>query len=153
LGSRIFLPKDYAERSWPSVEQPVRQGGKLDLQFVVTKLSTARTALASVSAYARGLDARITIVALQVVPYPLPLEEPPVHIGVTEQALSVLAAEQPVETAVEIYLCRDRFETARQVLKPESTVMIAGSKRWWRSTPEARLGAILQREGHRVVYV
>ena len=58
----------------------------------------------------------------------------------------------PEETAVEIYLCRDPWETIKQVLRPESVVMIATLKRWWPS-PEARLGAFLRRAGHRVVYV
>jgi hypothetical protein len=146
------LPKDYAERSRLQVRQPVPEGDKLDLQLVVTRLSVAREALANASAYASGLDARITILAAQVVPYPLPLEEPPVQTGILEKALGALAAEQPVETAVEIYLCRDRWETMRQVLKRESIVMMAGRRRWWLST-EARFASALRKVGHRVLYV
>ena len=116
-------------------------------------MSHAKAALEKASAYAKGLQARITIVAAQIVPYPLPLEKPPASTAVLENALTSLAAEQAVETAVEIYLCRDRWETLRQVLKPQSIVLLAGRKlRWWPSS-EARFGNSLQREGFRVVFV
>jgi hypothetical protein len=152
LAPRIFLPKDYAERTRLQTEQRVGQDGKLDLQFVLTRLSVARAALASASAYASGLEARITILAPQVVPYPLPLDEPPVQTAILENTLGALAAEQPVETAVEIYLCRDRWETMQRVLKPESIVMISRRNNWW-LFPEVRFVSALRKAGHRVVYV
>ena len=55
----------------------------------------------------------------QVVPYPLPLESPPVLIDWNERRFRVIADESPVETTVRIYLCRDRLETLTAVLKPE----------------------------------
>jgi hypothetical protein len=114
-------------------------------------LARTRATLAAATRHARGLGAQITILAAQVVPYPLPLDRPPVPVEFTERALSSLASEQTVATDVELYLCRDKNETIRKVLKPESLVVIGGRKRWWR-TAENRLTRLLRRDGHRVVF-
>ena len=86
-----------------------------------------------------------------MVPYPLPLDRPPVPVEFTERTLRALASEQTVETVVEFYLCRDREDTIRQVLKPESIVVIPGRKRWW-PTADNRLAKLLRRDGHRVIF-
>ena len=126
---------------------------KLDLNVIYTTVRATRATLEAAVQYARELDAHIVIVAAQVVPYPLPLEEPPVLLEFTENALWSMAAEQPVETMVEIYLCRDRRETLREILQPESPVMIAGkSRRWWPGS-EQRLAEALRRDGHRVIFL
>ncbi len=126
----------------------------LNLQVVFTDAARTRAALATAGQFARGLDARITILAAQVVPYPLPLGRPPVPVEFTERTLRSLASEQTVpaavELAVELYLCRDRNETIRKVLKPDSLVVIGGWKRWW-PTAENRLEKLLRRDGHRVI--
>ena len=126
---------------------------KLQLHLVFTGLATARAALTAVTGYARDLGAQITILAAQVVPYPLPLEEPPVDVGLLERDLSALAAGQPVETAIQIYLCRDAWETIRNALPRESTVIVGGRKRWWRPTTEQRFARVLRRDGHRVIFL
>lgn len=136
---------------------PVREPyapAALDLQVVFTDPAGTRAALAAAGRYARGLDARITILAAQVVPYPLPLDCPPVPVEFTERTLRSLASEQivptEVELAVELYLCRDKNETIRNVLKPDSLVVIGGWKRWWPAA-ENRLEKLLRRDGHRVI--
>jgi hypothetical protein len=123
----------------------------LDLEVIFTDLTRTRATLAAATQYARDLGAQITILDAQVVPYPLPLDRPPVPVEFTERALRSLAAEQPIDTFVELYLCRDRNDTIRQVLKPESMVVIPGRTRWW-PTAENRLAKLLQRDGHRVVF-
>jgi hypothetical protein len=120
---------------------------------VFTDFSAAKEALAGAAAYALDLDARITLVVAQVVPYPLPLDKPQVDAGVFESALLRLAAEQPVETEVEVYLCRDRWETLRRVLPPASAVVLGGRKRWWWPTDEQRFASALRRAGHRVIFL
>jgi hypothetical protein len=126
----------------------------LELQVIFTSAAGTRAALAAASQYARGLGARITILAAQVVPYPLPLDCPPVPVEFTERTLRSLASEQnvasEVELAVELYLCRDKNETIRKVLKPDSLVVIGGWKRWWPAA-ENRLEKLLRRDGHRVI--
>jgi hypothetical protein len=132
---------------------PVREPSApaiLDLQVVFTNTAGTRAALATAGQYARGLDVRITILAAQVVPYPLPLGRPPVPVEFTERTLRSLASEQIVTTSVELYLCRDKNETIRKVLKPDSLVVIGGWKRWWPAA-ENRLEKLLRRDGHRVI--
>ena len=126
---------------------------KLQIQLVFTGFATAKAALAAVGQYARDLGAQITILAAQVVPYPLPLEKPPVDVGFLERDLSALAAAQAFETTVQIYLCRDRWEAIRNALPRESTVIVGGRKRRWRPSTEQRFAGLLRRDGHRVIFL
>ena len=58
--------------------------------------------------------------------------------------------QSAVDTAIQIYLCRDRWEALFSVLKPYSLVVIGGKKRWW-PTPESRLANKLRNAGHEVI--
>ena len=123
---------------------------ELEVNVVYTRLPGAAETLHAASGLARGLGARVTVHVPQVIPYPLELKAPPVSVQFAEQQLLALAGEQPVETTIQMYLCRDLTETIRRVLKPDSVVVIGGRKRWW-PTPEQRLAAILRRDGHHVI--
>jgi hypothetical protein len=107
--------------------------------------------LKEAGALARSLGARITLLAPQVVPYPLTLESPQVLIDFNEKRFRVIANESPVETNVQIYLCREEFETLERALSPGSLVVLGGRKRWW-STREKTLATKLRRSGHEVVF-
>jgi hypothetical protein len=85
-----------------------------------------------------------------VIPYPLELKSPQVPVQFAEQQLLAMAGEQPVETSIRIYLCRDLTATIRQVLKRDSVVIVGGRKRWW-PTREHGLATVLRRDGHRVI--
>ena len=63
---------------------------------------------------ANRLSCRITLVVPQVVPFPLPLSSPPVLLDWNERRFRVIASQSPVETEVQIYLCRDRLEMLEQ---------------------------------------
>jgi hypothetical protein len=125
-------------------------GSRLELHVVFTDLASTLAALASASELARDLNARITIVAAQVVPYPLPLTDPPVPVAFTERVLLEAASAQTVDTRVDFYLCRDRRQAIRGALKRDSLVVIGGRKRWW-PTGEESLARVLKRDGHRVI--
>jgi hypothetical protein len=86
----------------------------------------------------------------QPVPYPLPLESPPVLLDWNERRFRVIASESPVETTVRIYLCRDRLETLASVLNSGSIVVLGARKKWW-PTAEARLARSLRKAGHEVI--
>ena len=86
---------------------------------------------------ARGLGARITLMVAQVVPYPLPLAAPDVPVEFTERLLESIA---PGDTTVEIYLCRDRNETIRRALPPDS-VVIVGARKWRDSASHQNVAA------------
>jgi hypothetical protein len=87
-----------------------------------------------------------------VVPYPLPLEHPPVAAEFTERALSQLASGQELEVTIKVYLCRDRNETIRRALTPDSFVVIGTQKRWWLNR-DKMLARLLRRDGHSVIVV
>ena len=99
---------------------------------------------------ADSLGARIVLLGMQCVPYPLPLDDPPVAVGWNEKRLRAVASISPVETAIRIYLCRNRLETLKSALQPGSIVVIGYRKRMW-PTSEVRLAHKLRRLGHEVI--
>ncbi len=123
---------------------------RLNIDVVFTSVDATLVALKEAAELANRLGARITLVVPQVVPYPLPLESPPVLLDWNERRFRVIAEESPVETTVHLYLCRDRVQTLCEVLKPRSVVVLGGRKRWW-PTAESRLASRLRRSGHEVI--
>jgi hypothetical protein len=124
---------------------------RLNIDVVFTSIDATLAALKKAAALANRLGARITLLVPQIVPYPLPLESPPVLLEWNERRFRVIAEECPVETSVHIYLCRDRVETLSAALKPYSLIVVGGRKRWW-PTSESRLARTLRRAGHEVVF-
>jgi hypothetical protein len=131
-------------------------GRRLDLQVIFTDLPKTAAALATARSMARGLGARITLMVARVVPYPLPLAEPDVPVEFTERLLESLAVAVE-DTTVEIYLCRDRNETIRRALPPDSLVILGARKwRWWPSwlpSRDSQLARLLRQDGRRVLVV
>jgi hypothetical protein len=124
---------------------------KLDLHVIFTDLAKTAAALATARTLAQDLGARITLMAAQVVPYPLPLNQPDVPVEFTERVMESLAIDN--DATVEIYLCRDRNEAIRHVLPPDSLVIVGARKwRWWPSW-ESRLARLLRHDGRRVLVV
>jgi hypothetical protein len=140
----------------PATGHPARPVGeeadqKLNIAVVFTSVESTLAALKEAGNLANSLSARITLVVPQVVPYPLPLETPPVLVEFNENRFRVMASKSPVETSVQIYLCRDRFETLTSVLKPGSIVVVGGRKRWWPTKDEV-LARRLRRAGYEVLF-
>jgi hypothetical protein len=132
------------------ISAPETLNPELEVNVVYTRLPSTAKTLSLASGLARGLGARVNVHVAQVIPYPLELKSPPVCVSLAEKQLLALAGEQPVETSIQIYLCRDLTETIRQVLKPKSVVVIGGRKNWW-PTREQKLASILRRDGHHVI--
>ncbi len=80
---------------------------RLNINVVFTSVDATLAALKEAGRLANNLSAHITLVVLQIVPYPLPLTSPLVDWN--ERRFRVIASESPVETMVHLYLCRDRF--------------------------------------------
>jgi hypothetical protein len=132
-------------------------GSDFDPHLTVTVIYTThegtRTALRTAAALANDLGARIGLVATLVVPFRLPLEEPPVSTSFLQQRRSALVAEaaiSPEEVTVQICLCRDQRKALAQFLAARSLIVLGGNGRWWR--PECRLAKWLSRLGHQVVF-
>jgi hypothetical protein len=136
-------------RPSPAEPRVSSNGPRLDLKVIFTDLRRTAAALATARTMARGLGARITLLAAQVVPYPLPVAAPDVPVEFTERMLnSILPDNDDADTTVEIYLCRDRNETIRRALAPDSVVII-GARRW----RDWRLTRILRHDGRQVVAI
>jgi hypothetical protein len=124
---------------------------KLNIAVIFTSVESTLAALKEAGTLASSLGARITLLVPQVVPYPLALETPPVLIEFNERRFRLIASQSPVETTVQIYLCRDGLATLTNVLSPGSIVVIGGQKRWW-PTREKKLARQLRSAGHEVVF-
>jgi hypothetical protein len=132
--------------------RPLAEGtdSKLNISVVFTSVELTLEALRQAGKLAISLGGSITLIFPQVVPYPLPLASPPVAVEFTERRLRVLAGGSPVETQVNIFLCRDAVEALLGVLKPNSLVVIGSRRKWW-PTAEEKLAATLRSAGHQVV--
>ena len=125
---------------------------RLNIAVVFTSVESTLAALKEAGNLANSLGAKITLVVPQVVPYPLPLETPPVLLEFNEHRFQVIASESLVETSVQIYLCRDRIEMLLGTLSPNSLVVIGGCKKWWPTT-EKLMARRLRQAGHKVIFI
>lgn len=124
---------------------------KLNISVIFTSEESTVVAMKKAVALAGNLGARITLLAPQVVPYPLPLESPPVLLDWNERRIDAIANESPVETIVRLYLCRDRLQTLMQALSPKSLIVIGHRGKWRLLTQERKLAGSLRRAGHEVI--
>jgi hypothetical protein len=137
----------------PSPERGIeRPRVRLNIFVVFTSIQSTLVALKEAGALANSLDAQLTLVVPQTVPYPLPLESPPVLVEFNEKRFRVLASSTPVETSVQIYLCRNKAEALIAALSPRSIVVVAGHRRWWWPTRGESLARKLRRAGHEVIF-
>jgi len=127
------------------------QEPSLDVTVVFTSRDATVAALKRAAALAESLGARISLVVPQIVPYPLPLTNPPVSLEFQERRFREMAAASPVEIHVQLFLCRDELDTLKRVLKPHSLIVIGGRNRLWPSR-EKRLARKLRGEGHEVLF-
>jgi hypothetical protein len=120
------------------------------MEIVVLHTTVAETlqALKTAAHLAHGLSARIRLLVLEVVPYPLPLDHPDVTLPFTHRRFRTLAENASVETNVDIHLVRDREKALASILEPHSIVVMGSHRSWWPN----RLAKRLQRAGHQLVY-
>ena len=133
----------------PSFEQTETE---LNVAVVFTSVKGTFSALRKAAALVNRLNARITLSVAQVVPYPLSLDHPPVPSDWNERRLQEIASANGA-SHVNLYLCRDPFETLQVVLKPHSLIVIGGRKRRGLATREQRLAGRFQRAGHEVIFI
>ena len=127
----------------------------LEVNVIFTEPQATAAALKATESFARGFGACIRLRAAIVVPFRLPLDQPPISVCFFERFLCDLVGQPQqdgFERTIHLYLCRDRGETLLRVLKPNSLVVIGGRKHWW-PTPATRMAGALRAKGHRVVFV
>jgi len=98
-----------------------------------------------------GLDVRIRLIDVHVVPYGVPLDKPTVSSKHLIRRLSRLALEG-VPISAEVVYARDWEQGLRCSLGPGSLVLMTIQRCWWR-TSEKRLAARLRKAGHEVMWV
>jgi hypothetical protein len=133
-------------------ETPAEAHGNKPLEVIVLHTTTKATlqALRTAARLAEGLAARIRLLVLETVPYPLPLNSPQVPMEFTHRHFRTVALETKIDTDVDIRLGRDKTQMLESALKPHSLVVMAAKPGWW-PTAEKRLARRLERIGHQVV--
>jgi hypothetical protein len=127
-------------------------GPDSEIVIVFTDAPGTKAALAAADRLVHGLDLRLTLISPRIVPYPLPLECPPVPVEFLKGEMVELARGLDAEITIHILLCRDRNEAVRRALRPESLVVMGTGN--IRSRFDHRtLVRLLRAEGLRLILV
>ena len=137
------------ERSLCGFAKLRRGSGALQVFVPYTSPDLARSALAQAVVLTRNLTAQITLFAVHVVPFPVPLDKPNVSEAFLERKLAAVARGAGAAVRVRVAFARDAEYGYHQVLIPNSLVVMASQKRWW-PTAEVKLARSLVRAGHSV---
>jgi hypothetical protein len=129
--------------------RPNIRPGVLSVVVPYTTPQLTRAALRH-SAVCSDLDIQVCLVDVQVVPFPRPLDEPPINKEFSEHRLHDLFEESGLSGQTSVLYARDRLEGYRRMLEPKSLVVLATKKRWW-PTRERRLARALSKAGHQVM--
>ena len=125
-----------------------------EMEVVVpyTEWAVTDALLKRAAALTAGLNVRLTLVAVQPIPYPADFPGPSaVHAHLVEQ-LENLASRSTLPVQAQVVMARSRDEGLRYMLRPDSTVLVGTRKRPWR-TSEERLAKMLVADGHKVALV
>jgi hypothetical protein len=131
----------------PAIPDP-----RLAVFVIFTSISETLKALERAQQIAEPVGATVHIVAAQVVPYPLQLDQPPVSLDFLIREFEAKADGHLDNTQISIYLCRDREEALRRVLSFGCPVVIGIRKRWLPTWDEC-LAKKLRRIGYDVLSV
>jgi hypothetical protein len=123
------------------------------MEVVVLHTTVAETlqALKAAAQMAQDLSARIRLLVLEVVPYPLPLDHPAALLPFTQRRFRTLAKKAAIETNVDIHLVRDREKALGELLEPHSVVVMGVHQSWWPSA-NRKIAKRLERAGHQIVF-
>lgn len=127
---------------------------RLSISVVFTDMKATLLAMQTAAQLAKSLNARIVLIAIEVVPVQLPVDEPPVPLSCLENSLCLLVAESEIdaeEVSIELCLGRDRQQCLHQILRPRSLVVIGGRRRW--RSEEQKLATWLNSNDFQVVFV
>jgi hypothetical protein len=130
-----------------------RDSPQLRVNVLATTEKATIAALRAAATLAANLGAQITLIAIEVVPWQLPLQKPQVPVAFLERKLYGLVCEAGVvgeEVGIRLCLCRDQHAALRGILRPHSLVVIGGRNRWWLRR-ERKLKKLLTSLGHRVI--
>jgi hypothetical protein len=132
------------------LSEPEQHAAELDLVVPFTTPELTRTALGAANRMGGGLNATLRLVKVQVVPFPMELDQSPVYIDFLKDQLAQFQSDLPV--AGEIRLAREFEDGLLGTLGPDSVVVLATPRKLWKTRNE-RLAASLRRAGHKVVLI
>jgi nucleotide-binding universal stress UspA family protein len=145
---------EFAHASGGTANGAGRDAPQLRVNVLATTETRTIAALRTAADLAASLGAQITLIAIEVVPWQLPLQRPPVPVAFLERKLYRLVCEAGIvgeEVRIQLCLCRDQRDTLRKVVRPHSLVVIGGQNRWWLRR-ERNLGKFLSGLGHQVIF-
>ena len=121
------------------------------IQAVVpyTTPELTRAALQAAAACS-DLDVQVSLTDIQVVPFPCPLDQPPINREYSEKRLRELLESSGASGEATILYTRNWIDAFRRLLGPRSVVLIATKQPWW-PTRESKLARALSRAGHQVM--
>lgn len=122
----------------------------LDLVVPVTTPELTRASIKAAEHLAAGLNARVHLLKIQIVPYPLDLSSPPVPVEFIREQLDHYSSALPL--ARELKLAREFDSALLASLDKDSVVLLAAKKRPWRTRNE-RLANSLRRRGRNVILI
>jgi hypothetical protein len=128
-----------------------QSNSSLEVVALFTTEPATVLALQTAAKLASGLSARIRLVVPQVVPYPLPIEEPQANSCVFSRRICAIAGRAGVECMIDIRLCREREVAIEQALPARSIVVIGSRPRWWSFRDRTLLKRLLH-EGRQIAY-
>jgi hypothetical protein len=135
----------------PVVATPVEvidsQTRQLDLVVPFTTPQLTRIALKEAERLSTGLNAAIRVVKVQVVPYPLPIDQSPVYIGFLREQMENLRSD--LDLQADVRLARDFEPALESALNRDSVVVLASPGRPWPTRTE-RLAKNLRAKGYTV---
>jgi hypothetical protein len=138
-----------------AMQSIVAQQATMEVVVLHTNIAETLRALKTAALLANDLSARIRLLVLEVVPYPLPLDQPAVPLNFTRRRFRTLAQDISIDTTLDIHLVRDPDKTIESILEPHSVVVMGGHRSWWsKAWPNAhsRVAKRLERLGHQVVF-
>ena len=153
LGSKT-RKRELAHASSGTTNGAGRDAPQLRVNVIATTEIRTIAALRTAAGLAANLGAQITLIAVEIVPWQLPLHRPPVPVVFLERKLCGLVCEAGIlgeEVRIQLCLCRDQPETLRKVVRPHSLVVIGGQNRWWLRR-ERNLEKFLTSLGHQVIF-
>jgi hypothetical protein len=121
--------------------------GELPVFVRYTTPDLTKMALAEAAVLTKDLNAHITLFAIQVVPFPLPLDRPDVSPKFLNRRLAAVARNAGVPSDIVIGFARDLDLGCEQILPPNSLVVMAAKRHWWPTT-ETKLAKALAQAGH-----
>ena len=124
-------------------------GSEVEVVVPYTGPETTAAALERAAVLTAGLEAKVLLIAVHTLPYPVPFICPAlVHAHLVEQLME-LASRCPLAVQPQVIMARDRMDGFRYALKPGSTVLLA-SRRGILKTQEEKLAHALAEAGHKV---